>query len=421
MIDLPRPTINAPEQAAILVGGIGSRLHPLTTETPKPLLEIDGRSFIDCLLEACIRFGFRDLVLLAGFGAEQFARYVRSKRNFLPLGVTLDLVVEPEPRGTAGAVRHATGRLADRFMLLNGDSFFDVNWLDLLTIAPDNSESLVTALCRSDDTSRFGVVKLEDDLVTEFSARGSGPGLINAGMYVLDRRTVQHFPERGSLEETVLPMLAAKGLVRGRAYEGFFIDIGMPDSLQEARSALPSRRCKPAVFFDRDDTLVIDSGYIHRPEDLKFCHGAVAAIKHLNDIGYYVFLVTNQSGVARGIYSELDVRAFNTELQRRLRRSGAHIDDIRYCPYHPEGEIEEYRRSSDWRKPGPGMLQDLLNSWPVRRELSFVVGDKGTDISAAEAAGLQGLLYRGGDLSILVSQHIAAAPALAGIRKSGAY
>jgi D,D-heptose 1,7-bisphosphate phosphatase len=169
-----------------------------------------------------------------------------------------------------------------------------------------------------------------------------------------------------------------------------------------------SLRCRPAVFFDRDGTLMVDPGYVHRVEDLVFVPGAVAAIKRLNDLGYYVFIATNQSGIARGYFTERDVESLHAELQRRLRAVGAHVDDIRYCPDHPDGTVERYRRSSDWRKPQPGMLLDLMRCWPVDRELSFAVGDRDTDVAAGEAAGLRSFLFPGGNLDEFLAPHIAA-------------
>ena len=169
----------------------------------------------------------------------------------------------------------------------------------------------------------------------------------------------------------------------------------------------PQRR-RPAVFFDRDGTLIVDPGYVYRVEDLVFVPGAVAAIKRLNDLGYYVFIATNQSGIARGYFTETDVQALHAELQRRLRGAGAHVDDIRYCPDHPDGTVERYRRNSDWRKPQPGMLLDLMRCWPVDRDASLAVGDRDTDVAAGEAAGLRSLLFPGGNLDEFLALHIEA-------------
>ena len=164
---------------------------------------------------------------------------------------------------------------------------------------------------------------------------------------------------------------------------------------------------RPAVFFDRDGTLTVDSGYVHRPQDLVFIPGAIAAVKRVNDLGYYAFLVTNQSGVARGYFTETDVHAFHEQLQRELRAAGAHLDDIRYCPYLEGGTVEAYARHSDWRKPAPGMLLDLMRAWPVAAARSLVVGDKDIDVQAGAAAGLRGLRFPGGDLDRFLAPHLA--------------
>jgi D-glycero-D-manno-heptose 1,7-bisphosphate phosphatase len=318
-------------------------------------------------------------------------------------------MVEPEPRGTAGALRFAAERLAPRFLMLNGDSFFDTNWLDLVSaLTPPPDPVAVMTLRRVEDTSRYGVVRLDGAQVTGFAERGDGtPGLINAGVYLFDRRLLDDLPERGSLEREVLPSLCARGLVRGRVHDGFFLDIGIPDAFARAQTELPRVRQRAAVFFDRDGTINADAGYTHRVEDLVFLPGAVAAVKRVNDTGRFAFLVTNQAGVARGHFTEAQMHEFHAHMQRHLRAAGAHFDDIRHCPDHPDGTVAPYNRASDWRKPEPGMLLDLMAEWPVVTEGSLMVGDKPSDVQAAEAAGLRGLLYLGGDLDAFLAPHLA--------------
>jgi D-glycero-D-manno-heptose 1,7-bisphosphate phosphatase len=171
-------------------------------------------------------------------------------------------------------------------------------------------------------------------------------------------------------------------------------NVAAPDDLAPS----PGLRRRPAVFLDRDGVLNVDHGYVHAPEQVEWIAGAREAVRLLNHAGYYLFVITNQAGVARGFYGEDDVVRLHRWMSEDLASVGAAIDDWRYCPYHPEGSVDAYRAAHDWRKPKPGMILDLLNHWPVEREKSFVVGDKASDLEAAEAAGLTGYLFQGGNL-----------------------
>jgi D-glycero-D-manno-heptose 1,7-bisphosphate phosphatase len=143
-----------------------------------------------------------------------------------------------------------------------------------------------------------------------------------------------------------------------------------------------------AVFFDRDGVLNIDTGYVWRPEKFLWRPTAKATIKRLNDRGILVFVVTNQSGVARGFYTEDDVRALHAHVQAELAQEGAHVDDFRFCPHHPDGKVEPYRRECDCRKPASGMILDLIAAWNVDPALSRMFGDKDSDLEAGLGAGV---------------------------------
>jgi D-glycero-D-manno-heptose 1,7-bisphosphate phosphatase len=167
----------------------------------------------------------------------------------------------------------------------------------------------------------------------------------------------------------------------------------------------PARR--GAVIFDRDGVLNRDAGYAFRPDQIAWVEDAAAAVRAVNDAGLFAFVATNQSGIGRGLYTEDDMHALHAWMRAELARAGARLDDIVYSPWHPEAVVERYRKVSDWRKPGPGMILDLLARHPVDTGRVVMIGDKDTDIQAAEAAGIPGLKFEGGSLLRFVEPVIA--------------
>ncbi len=162
---------------------------------------------------------------------------------------------------------------------------------------------------------------------------------------------------------------------------------------------------KPAAFFDRDGVFNEDKGYVHRVEDLVWIEGAARAVKRLNDLGYLVIVVTNQSGIGRGYYDEAAMHAVHEALVQHLAGEGARIDAFYFAPYHEDAEAEEYRHPDHPdRKPNPGMILRALSDFPIDRGRSFLIGDKSSDLEAARRAGIPGHLFKGGDLDALVRQ-----------------
>lgn len=220
--------------AAILVGGLGTRLGHLVSECPKPMLDVGGRPFLEYLLLLLARQGIRSVLLLCGYRAEVVARHFAG-RSFGPL--TVECLVEKRPLGTAGALAAALDHLDDEFYLLNGDSYFAADLAALSNWLGDGWDGALT-LARMADVGRYGTVDMDvGGRVEAFREKGiSGPGLINAGIYRLRKKALARFAGAVSLEREILPVLAAEGRLRAVLGDGPFIDIGVPEDLTRART-----------------------------------------------------------------------------------------------------------------------------------------------------------------------------------------
>jgi D,D-heptose 1,7-bisphosphate phosphatase len=168
---------------------------------------------------------------------------------------------------------------------------------------------------------------------------------------------------------------------------------------------------RPAAFFDRDGVFNVDAGYTHRVEDIVWIPGGPQAVRRLNDLGYLVILVTNQSGIGRGYYDEAAMHAVHDALRAHLAEAGGHIDAIYFAPHHEDALEDRYRHPDHPdRKPNPGMLLRAMADFPIDREGSFLIGDKQSDVEAARRAGVRGYLFDGGDLGAMVRGVLAASP-----------
>jgi D-glycero-D-manno-heptose 1,7-bisphosphate phosphatase len=165
-----------------------------------------------------------------------------------------------------------------------------------------------------------------------------------------------------------------------------------------------------AMFLDRDGVLNVDDGYIGTPEAVRLIDGATAAVRRANRAGYRVFVVTNQSGVARGYFTEDDVAALHAWLTDRFAEEGARLDAIRYCPHLPDGRVAAYAKACDCRKPAPGLFRELIAAYGVDPASSLMVGDSERDLEAARAAGIPAYLFDGGDLDAFVAPLLSRAP-----------
>jgi D,D-heptose 1,7-bisphosphate phosphatase len=391
-------------QCVVLADGLGARRAGSAADRPLRVENTAHMPILEILIAEASRRGFSRILLLTSRGASAVVPFGRELDQSRRFRCRIEVLVMPEQCDLADSLRFAAPRLEEQFALLDGHTWFDFNWLDLaLALWSLPTAAAILALRREPQASHGGVAVLDGEKVVSFEPGERHPiKLVSAGVLMCRRTVLEHLPAADRGETGVLHKLAVEGRLGGRVYDGFCVDMEASAGTEQVLADVPQIRQRPAAFLDRDGVLNVDHGYVHQPRQLIWIPGAVDAVKWLNDHGYYVFVITNQAGVARGYFDEDDVRRFHAHLAGELRGAGASIDDFRFCPHHPEATVTSYRTACHWRKPQPGMILDLLQHWPIVVHRSFVIGDKISDIQAADAAGIRGYQFSPGNLRELV-------------------
>lgn len=373
--------------AIILAGGRGTRLTSKVQDVPKVMAPVNGRPFLEYVLDHLARFGIERAVLATGYMAEAVSGHFGLSYK----GIELLYSVETKALGTGGAVKNAAQYCrGDDFFIFNGDTLFEVDLNDMRTFHLINSCPLTLAVKPMSDFERYGSVVIDGGRVKTFrEKKHTDFGFINGGVYIIKReliystaREVFSF-ENDMLETGVFPVGAFIS-------DTYFIDIGVPEDYEKANEQLGFRK---ALFLDRDGTLNEDIGHLSDPAKLSFLPGAVDAIRRFKQQGYLVIVVTNQAGVAKGLYNIEDVESLHRHINALLEPQGAGIDAFYYCPHHPEAAVEQYRQQCSCRKPAPGLIEAAVRDFAAKGinislKDSFMAGDSENDVTAGRLAGV---------------------------------
>ncbi len=401
--------------AVIQAGGKGTRMRELTgDQIPKPMLMLNGKPMIQWQIENIARYGIREFVIIIGYLGEKITEYFGDGTG---LGVRISYIKEEEPLGSAGALYFLKDRLGARdFLLVFGDVMIELDWNRMIdfhekhkgkvsVLVHPNAHPFDSDLLRVDEKGRVTGIDSKNHVRDYWY-----DNCVNAGVYILSGRIIEMFksPRKMDLEKDILTRLIAQKEVYGYHTSEYVKDAGTPERFNKAAmeqaAGIWEKKCldkkQKCIFLDRDGTVNRFKGLISDEKDFELEKNAAKAIRKINESGFLAIVVTNQPVVARGMCGIEDVERIHRKMQTLLGKEGAYLDDIVFCPHHPDrGYPEEnpaYKTACNCRKPAVGMIHDMAERYHIDLSESYMVGDSTVDIQTGINAGLETILVRTG-------------------------
>ena len=370
----------------ILAGGKGKRIQHLNKNKPKPMVKIKNKVFLDLLINHYSKFNFEKIFILVGYKSKIIKEKFDGKfRNF----VNIECIQENTPLDTGGALSQIKNKIKKEFILINGDTFFDINNIEKFKKLNSNSSVGCLSLTKTKKSKNIKFNNLILDKKGYVKKVDKSP-YINAGVYYFKKEIFSFIKKKKiSLENEVLPKLIKLRKIKGKYFNNFFLDIGTPENLKYAKKILPKKIEKPAIFFDRDGVINHDKGYTYKFSKFKFRKNVINALKYLIKKKIYIFLVTNQGGIAKNKFSIEDFFKLHKKIKIKLLKKNIFIHDIEFCPHHPDGIIKKFKINCKCRKPSNMMIKSIEERWFYKKKKSYFIGDKIIDKIAAKKSNLK--------------------------------
>lgn len=390
-------------KALLLAAGLGTRLRPLTYQVTKCLVPIAGRPLLDYWIDALLEAQVEEALINTHHLPDQVRAYIDqvNRQGRLHLQETY----EPQLLGSAGTLA-ANPHFADDaedVLIIYADNFSNVNLRDLLAFHRQHDDPFTMLLFHAPNPKACGIAELDDQRrIIGFQEKPQHPvsDLANAGVYVVNAATYRQMAamQAFDLGFDVLPNYI--GQMRGFIWEGYHRDMGTYQTyLQAQRDAVDLLQQagqwagrRPAVFLDRDGTLIEQVHYLSRPDQVKLLPGTGETLQQLRQAGYFCVLVTNQSPIGQGLFTEDDLVIIHQELIRQLAHQGAKLDAFYHCPYATQLRKDRTTVEHYDRKPGPGMLFKAAQDLQIDLTRSWMIGDMTSDILAGYHAHCGGLI-----------------------------
>jgi D,D-heptose 1,7-bisphosphate phosphatase len=381
--------------AVILCGGYGTRIKKYTqNKIPKSLIKINNRPFLDYLIKKICKYPFNKIIIITGFKGKEISKLYNNKKINL---IDIECVVEEKPMGTGYALNSIKDKIKNDFVLFNGDTFLDYNLQNFFNRKLKRNYIAKIILTRNKKkslTKNLLNMNLSKKNLIYFSKKSS---LINSGTILFSKKIRKYINKKYfSLENDILKKLITNNKIVGEICNSFFVDIGTEKNLKYARKELPKLYYKPALFLDRDGVINKDLGHVCTKNKLFFNKDVIKKIIKLQKNKYFVFIVTNQAGVAKGFFSLHKFYKFQKFIHNYLCEQGLFVNDVQFCPHHPEEKIKN--SNCKCRKPKNGMIKNLQKKWDIDIKNSLFIGDKKTDKDCAERSNIKFLFCKNNEL-----------------------
>ena len=368
----------------ILAGGKGTRVSKFLKNNPKPLLKFNGIFFLQYLINHFHKFPFQNTYILAGYrGNKIFQKYNNKIFNF----IRIKCFVEKKTLGTGGALSLVKNYVKNDFVLINGDSILLENLNKLFTQKKIKDNLIyLTETKNYSSNSKLSNLSLSKNYVK----LSKNKKYMNAGIYFLKKNFIKnHIPSNNcSLEDDILPKLFLRKKFRGIISKNFFLDIGTPNNFINADKLLKKVFKRKSAFFDRDGVLNYDTGYVHNIKKFKLLPNVLKSLKYLIKKNFNLFVVTNQAGIGKKKFTLNDFFNLHLALKQNFSKKGINFDDVQFSPFHKNSIIKKYRKVSNLRKPGNGMIKKINQKFLIDAKKSFFIGDQKKDQLAAKKSNL---------------------------------
>lgn len=393
-------------KVVIMAGGKGTRIRNEVKHIPKPMIDICGKPLLERQLEWLISQGINEVTIIVGYLGHLIIDHFKTGEK---LGISIKYITEIEPLGTFGGLYYIRRESNQTILLINGDIMLDIDIQRLLNhhknknaeitlLTHPNDHPFDSALISTDENGRIVKWINKEDVRCDYKNR------VNAGIHVIESNTLDFmldnkYPVNMDLDRDFLKPNIQKYKIFSYDTPEYVKDIGTPDRYhrvqEDFHKGLTNKKNltqkQRAIFLDRDGTVIKYKGFITKPEQIELIEGAAKAIRGINESGRLAILVTNQPVIARGECTVEELLEIHNRIERLLGEKGAFIDDVYYCPHHPDkgfpGERLEYKIDCECRKPKPGLIYQAAERYNIDIAESIMIGDSVSDIEAGKRAG----------------------------------